>query len=352
MGDEFSEQAQGSMRPTAKDLAKAAGVSLATVDRVLNDRPNVSKKAAERVHEAIERIGFVRNISAVNLARNTTYRFRFVLPDSGDQYLREIMKEVEAANTALHSEMVNADVVQIAIEDPHGVANYLASLDETKVDGVAIFAPESPQVRDAIGRLIERNIKVVRLLAGKEQGDGIEFVGINNYAAGATAARIVGRFVHQSQGSVMVISETMRAQDSIERRLGFDDVINADFPHLRVLPSLETHADIERTRRIVSRTLTYNSDIVALYVMSSEARPPLICVSEFIDLTSLVVVAHEHTPYCIGALQSGEIDAVIAQNPGNAVRIAIRLMRARADNRPLPTDIQKMRIEILLKDNI
>ena len=45
---------------------------------------------------------------------------------------------------------------------------YLASLDETKVDGVAIFAPESPQVRDAIGRLIERNIKVVRL-AGTEQ---------------------------------------------------------------------------------------------------------------------------------------------------------------------------------------
>ncbi|MEO8685736.1 MAG: LacI family DNA-binding transcriptional regulator, partial [Devosia sp.] len=68
------------MRPTAKDLAKAAGVSLATIDRVLNDRPNVSKKAADRVAEAIERIGFVRNPAAVNLARNTTYRFRFILP--------------------------------------------------------------------------------------------------------------------------------------------------------------------------------------------------------------------------------------------------------------------------------
>lgn len=340
------------MRPTAKDLAKAAGVSLATVDRVLNGRPNVSKKAAERVHEAIERIGFVRNISAVNLARNTTYRFRFVLPDSGDQFLREIMKEVEAANSALHSEMVSADVAQIAIEDSHGVANYLASLDETKVDGVAIFAPESPQVRDAINRLLERDIKVVRLLAGKEQSDGVDFVGINNYAAGATAARIVGRFVHQPKGSVMVISETMRAQDSIERRLGFDDVINGSFPHLRVLPSLETHADVERTRQIVSRTIRYNDDIVALYVMSSEARPPLACVSEFIDLKNLVVVAHEHTPYCIEALRSGEIDAVIAQNPGHAVRSAIRLMRARADNRTPAIEAEQLRIEVLLKDNL
>lgn len=71
------------MRPTAKDLAEAAGVSLATVDRVLNDRPNVSKKAAQSVNEAIERIGFIRNPAAVSLARNKSYRFRFVLPRSG-----------------------------------------------------------------------------------------------------------------------------------------------------------------------------------------------------------------------------------------------------------------------------
>ncbi|MBU2534356.1 MAG: LacI family DNA-binding transcriptional regulator [Alphaproteobacteria bacterium] len=340
------------MRPTAKDLAKAAGVSLATVDRVLNGRPNVSRKAAAKVHEAIERTGFVRNISAVNLARNTTYRFRFVLPEAGDQFLKEIMKEVGAANSALRSEMVSADVAQIAIEDPHVVANYLSSLDESKLDGVALFAPESPQVRDAIGRLVERDIKVVRLLAGKEQADGVDFVGINNYAAGATAGRIVGRFVHHAQGSVMVISETMRAQDSIERRLGFDAVINESFPHLRVLPSLETHADIQRTRQVVSSTLKYNADIVALYVMSSEARPPLACVSELIDLRDLVVVAHEHTPYCIDALRTGEIDAVIAQNPGHAVRSAIRLMRARADNRLAAIESERLRIEILLKDNL
>jgi LacI family transcriptional regulator len=49
------------MRPTAKDLAEAAGVSLATVDRVLNDRAYVSKKAVRKVNEAIERIGFSKN---------------------------------------------------------------------------------------------------------------------------------------------------------------------------------------------------------------------------------------------------------------------------------------------------
>ena len=64
------------MRPTTKDLAEEAGVSLATVDRVLNDRANVSDRSREKVQQAIAKIGFVRNIAAVNLVKNRTYSFR------------------------------------------------------------------------------------------------------------------------------------------------------------------------------------------------------------------------------------------------------------------------------------
>ncbi|MBT8433361.1 MAG: LacI family DNA-binding transcriptional regulator, partial [Gammaproteobacteria bacterium] len=87
------------MRPTTKDLAEAAGVSLATVDRVLNDRPNVSNRSRERVQQAITRIGYVRNIAAVNLAKNRTYAFRFLFPTAGDQYLSELINQVHQVST-------------------------------------------------------------------------------------------------------------------------------------------------------------------------------------------------------------------------------------------------------------
>ena len=340
------------MRPTARDLAKAAGVSLATVDRVLNDRPNVSEKAARLVNEAIERIGFVRNLAAVNLARNTTYRFRFILPDAGDQFLKEIIREIKAVGESLKSEMVTVEIAQVPIEDSHRLANYLASFDRTKVDGVVIMAPESPQVRDALLRLGERDIHIVRFLSGTKQTAGGDFVGIDNYAAGATAARIVGRFSGAAKGSVMVIAETMQAQDSIERRLGFDNVIHESFPHLQVLPSLETHSDSSRTRRVVSRALEHNKDVVGIYVMSSEARTPTTCIAEFGSLENMVVVAHERTPFSVAALEVGKIDAIIAQNPGHAVRSAVRLLRARADGREPVRSQDQLRIEILLKDNL
>jgi Transcriptional regulators len=338
------------MRPTARDLAKAAGVSLATVDRVLNHRPNVSAKAVTRVNEAIERIGFVPNQAAVTLARNTVRRFRFVLPGKGDQYLGEIMREIRATDLTFRADMVSVDIAEVEIEDPHLVANYLASI-AAKVDGLAIMAPESPQVRDALRRLEERGIHIVRFLSGKDDGR-VDVVGIDNHAAGATAARLLGRFAEPRAGTVMVIADTMRAQDSIERRLGFDRVMNLDFPNLRVLPSLETHSDPDRTRSIISRQLKHNGDIVGVYVMSSEARVPLTCLAGFTALTRLVVVAHERTPFTVAGLQDGSIDAVIAQNPGHAVRSAVRLLKARSDNLEPVLSRDRLRVEVLLKDNL
>ncbi|WDZ80780.1 LacI family DNA-binding transcriptional regulator (plasmid) [Ensifer adhaerens] len=340
------------MRPTAKDLAEAAGVSLATVDRVLNDRPNVSKKAFRKVNDAIERIGFVRNPAAVALARNKTYRFRFVLPVSGDQYLSELIGRVTEARDALRADSTEVEVVQIPMADPHHVAKYLSLIDHEAVDGVAVMAPESPQVRDALVRLVERDVRVVQFLSGQERLERADYVGIDNFAAGATAGKITGRFIGNRPGKIMVVAETMMALDSIQRRLGFDSIINTQFPHLQCLPSLETYADEQRAELIIHRTLQHNPDTLAVYVLSSEARAPLTAIWNAQGSRQLTVVAHERTPFSERALMDERIDALIAQDPGHAVRSALRIMRARADHRELLASQEKIRIEILLKENL
>ena len=340
------------MRPTTKDLAKAAGVSLATVDRVLNERPHVSAKTARKVAEAIEKIGFVRNLAAVNLAKNKVYRFRFLFPQAGDQYLSELLAQVDEVNDAVKSDMTMIDTVQIPMGDPHVVANYLASIAREEVDGVAIMAPESPQVRDSVARLCERGIKVVQFLSGQEKLENLDFIGVDNFAAGATAGRIVGRFLNGVTGKVMVIAETMRSLDSIQRRFGFDSIMSSKFPNLSALPSLETHGDENRTSRIVARTFEHHKDIVAVYVMSSEARVPVSKLASSCDLSALTLVVHERTPFSERALKEDQIDAIIAQNPGHAVRSAVRIMRARSDQREPLASQEKIRIEVLLKENL
>jgi LacI family transcriptional regulator len=348
-----SEVVELPMRPTTKDLAKAAGVSLATVDRVLNDRSGVREDTVKRVSEAIGKIGFIRNIQAANLARNKSYRFLFLLPQSGDQFLARLIARIAEANTAFASDALRADVGRIQDSDPHQIADLLGGLEPGDVDGVVLMAPESPQVRDAKARLVQRGIDVVTFISGQAADAGhAAFVGIDNFAAGATAGRLVGRFAGPSAGKVLVIAETMYARDSLERRLGFDQVIAQDFPHLTVLPSLETHGDADRSLRIIRRSFASHDTIAGVYVASSEARVPLEVVAGITMRERPVIIAHEHTPFTEAALRASQIDALITQDPGHLVRSAIRILRARKDRREILVSQERIRIEILIKENI
>ncbi len=340
------------MRPTTKDLALAAGVSLATVDRVLNGRSGVHQDTVKKVKQAIEKLGFSRNLVAANLARGKRYHFLFLLPRTGDQFLAGLIARIEEANLAFAAEMIRAEVVLIHESDPHQIANLMGGLDTDEIDGVAIMAPESPQVRDAKARLAERGVETVSFIAGQMASGHDDFVGIDNHAAGATAGRLMGRFAARVPGRILVVAETMHSRDSLERRLGFDAVINADYPHLTVLPSLETYGDAERTGRVIRGSFARNPGLAGVYILGSEARIPLEVVAEVADAGQPVIIAHERTPFTEAALLSRRIDALITQDPGHLVRSSIRILRARWDRREILASQEKIRIEVLIRENL
>ena len=179
------------MRPTTKDLAKAAGVSLATIDRVLNGRSGVRQKTVDAVNEAIERTGFQRNQVAATLARQKGYRFGFVLPRTGDEFLDVIIKHISEFDQASRAEMIATKVVRIDDHDPHRAAKTLSRLSADDYDGIAIMAPETPQIRDALYRMRERGIQTVAFISNQQEEGSQPFVGIDNIAAGATAGRLM-----------------------------------------------------------------------------------------------------------------------------------------------------------------
>lgn len=340
------------MRPTTKDLAKAAGVSRATVDRVLNGRPGVHAKTVQAVQAAVRRLGFERNLSAANLAKRRVYRFAFLLPRDGGEFLAELDAQIRE-----HGRLLRPDCIEITARrglerDPHQVVATLATLTRDEVDGVAIMASESPQVRDATLRLIERGIHVVQFISGQHGARPFDFVGIDNFAAGATAARLLGGFCRQETGQVMVIAESMNSLDSAERRLGFDQVLGRRFPGLSALPTLETHGNAARADAIIAAACRNFHDIVGIYMMSSEAAMPLDAILRHGAAAARTIVAHERTARTVELLKDDVIDALIVQNPGHVVRSAVRLLKGRCDGRAPLASQEDIRIEILLKENL
>ena len=338
-------------KPTVHDIAKEAGVSLATVDRVLNRRPGVRSTTVARVQAAIDKLGYVRDLYAANLARGRLYRIAFVLPDRKSQFLAALEDAVAEASRALRLDRLDLQAVRVPPDDPVAVRRNFERLIRQGVDGVAVMADETPMVRDMIARLKAQGIAVVALVTDQPNTGRDHFVGIDNIAAGRTAGVLMGRFLSQRRGAVMVMVNSTQARDMVERRLGFDEVLAARFGGLEALPSLEGHDNFEETHRLAARVLASRDDVVGIYCTGAGLRGVTQAVTES-GRDDLVVVSHELTAHSRAALEAGLVDVVINQNVGHLVRSAGRVLRAQCDGVDVIASQEVIRIEIVLKENL
>lgn len=340
------------MRPTTHDIAREAEVSLATVDRVLNNRTGVSAKTHERVNQAIKKLGYVRDVSAANLAKKRQYKMAFVLPEDKGLFQQSLRSAIEEASVRGFADRTQIQLVSVPPNEPHALVLKLKKLLKKKIDGVAIMAPATPQLRDAISELKNNGVAVVALVSDQPDSECDHFVGINNVAAGRTAAVLMGRFLPAAQGEVLVLTNSLQSHDSVDRRLGFDEVMNQRFQHLNVLPTLEGHGDSVRIEQALGNAIESSNNLVGIYSLSTGNRSLNRYLNELNTESNLVIITHELTSHTRTALNTGAIDAVITQNPGHIIRSALRVLRAKSDHLDIDTSQEKIRIEVVIKENL
>ncbi|MEM6665488.1 MAG: LacI family DNA-binding transcriptional regulator [Pseudomonadota bacterium] len=346
-------------RPTVHDLARHANVSLATVDRVLNGRPGVREQTVARVRKAIDDLGYSRDANAATLARKKPYRFVFLLPKSSTRFMANLIHAIqETARSGMAARTV-LDVVQAPMVTPHDVSGALGKLDRLEMDGLAIMAPETPTVRDAVIKLREAGVEVVPIISDLPGAGCGHFVGIDNLAAGRTAAGLLGRFCAPSGGDMLVVGGFVNARDGIERRLGFDQVMRAQFPDFHVRPTAEGRDIAERVEQIVLRALRTDNPVAGIYLAGAGTSGLVRALRQAADaptglhgLSRPFVIAHELTAVTRDALRDGLIDAVISQDVGHIARSTLRVLRAQKDQLPISATQERIRIDIFTTENM
>ena len=343
----------GKGRPaTAGDVAAAAGVSLATVDRVLNGRPGVRGATAKAVQDAVERLGFRRDVAAASLARGRRYRFRFLVPRlPQNSFMQAVRREIDAAALGGLDQRTAIAVDDYAAFDPADLARRLDACRHGEAMGVAVVAVDAPEVRDAVARLADEGVAVVTVVSDASPSRRTCFIGPDNVAAGRVAATLLGRFAGGRRGRILTVAGRMTLRDHAERRLGFAQAMERDFPHLSLLPVAEGLDDWSITGPMVAEALRAAPDLVGIYSMGAGNRGIVAALVAAGRGADVVAVGHELTPFMREALLSGTFDACINQDPGDEVRRAVQTLKALSDGdrdyRPDP-----VRIDIYLKDNL
>ena len=336
---------------TIQDVARVAGVSVATVDRVLNRRPGVRVVTVGRVETAIRELNYQPDRIAARLARSREYRFCFVLPERSGDFWERINEEVRIVAERMSGERVSISVKRVDVFDGDLLASTLDGIGDM-FDGVAVAALDHPAVREAINALAARGVTVVTLVSDVPGSKRVHYAGIDNSSAGRTAGSLMGRFLRGMTGKVGLIAGSLALRDHIERQFGFEQVMTHEYPHLSMLPVRESRDDWRKLAEMTAQLLAEHSDLIGIYNVGGGTRGIVSALDAAGRPRDIVLIAHDLSDSNRKALIRGTIDAVINQDPGHEVRSAVRVLMSKADNVPLIESQERIRIDIFLRDNL
>lgn len=340
--------------PRLIDIAQAAGVGIATVNRVLNNG-KASVRTREKVIQAARQLGARRVMPEVH--RGLT-RFDFVFARSPTPFFQRLemalkhQMQLLDRRVAVHRHDFDpADEKQIAAfikKPPH------------KRNGLMLVVHDTPLLREAVQSVLRQGVPVVTLMSDLSDVGGLHYAGINNLQAGRSAGYFLGHMLGQQAGRVLVLSNDLSFRAHRDRSNGCMQVLAQRFSNLECLPVEQVHDDADKTFAAVSAALRapkaapllgiYNTGAAsqgieqALQQLAAQTRAP-------------VWLGHELTDEHRSLLTSGRMDLVIDQDPDGQILSAMQyLLRANkwldAAPAPLGAETRPTEFRLYCAENI
>ncbi len=204
---------------TVKDVAVLAGVSTATVSRVLNGHPNVSPEARARVARAVEQLGYRPNRVARNLRVQTSQTVAVIIPDIQNNFFVSVVRGIEDVAIARDHILLLGNTDDSLSRE----ARYIDVLLAEGVAGIIICASDGERSCVAVRRAVEQGVPVVAL-DRQLQGLDVDTVLADNVGASRMATDYLIANGHTRIG---LIAGPDYLTPGRERREGYEQALAA-----------------------------------------------------------------------------------------------------------------------------
>ena len=339
-----------------KDIAKRAGVSVGTVDRVIHKRPNVSVGALKKVKKVLKEMNYQPNVYASALAYNKSYTFYILLPKhASEAYWDEIeegaMKAVEMRRdfnisleimyySRLNSESFVETFQICLLKNPDGVILVPYTLDLTQ------------QFTDV---LHEKNIPFVLLDSYMPDLKPLSFFGQDSFQSGSFAAHMLMLFT-QSEKSIAIIKQTiegrMPSRQQEYREKGLRAYMTNNYPEINIY---EVNLPLDEERKqyeyILDDFFIEHPDVHHCISLNSKAH----LVGEYLLKKSkkdIQIVGYDVVLKNVECLKKGSISFLIAQHAYQQGFASIETLFRHIVLKRKVQIVNYMPIEFLTKENI
>jgi LacI family transcriptional regulator len=298
-------------RPTIHDVAREAGVSTATVDRVLNGREKVREETTRKVYEAARLIGYhaaplIGQRMQADLPR---LRLGLVLHKERQSFYQQFKAEAERAVNQASGVRATLQIAFAASQSPKDFTSLMEGM-AGRVDVIAASAVTHPEVTDAVIRLNSKGIPCFSLLNDFAQGVRQNYLGLNNLKVGRIAAHMMATAAHHP-GKIAVFVGGYRWHGHELRETGVRSYFREHAPQFQVLDTLINLETRQLTYEATLDLLARHPDLRGIYCAGGGMEGAIAAVNEMREPGEVALVVNELTPESRAALISRHVTMVI-----------------------------------------
>jgi LacI family transcriptional regulator len=299
-------------KPTITEIAKTAGVSVSTVDRVLSRRAPVRSETREQVMQAAKQIGYLSGSENFegNDRKVDSYRFGFLLLQSSRPFYRKLSEVLQEVVINYAGAKVHALVEYLDDLSPEVVAERIRSLG-AKVDALGIVAAQHPIITEAIEDLAVKGIPTFALISSLSTPSGSGYVGLDNWKVGRTAGWAFANLC-KSPGKIATIVGSHRYRCQELNEIGFRSYLREYAPDFQVLEPLSSHEDSQIAEQLTADLLRQEPDLRGLYISGGGIVGVLRALRETQFVKPLVTIGYELMEETREALLDGCLSLVIS----------------------------------------
>ena len=304
-----------------RDIALQAGLSEATVDRVINDRPGVRASTARQVRQAIRDLE--RQDSQLRIG-GRTFMLDVVVQAPG-RFSSQVRSALEAVLPTFRPAVLRS---RFHFRETWPVEELVACLEGIAArgsQGVLLKAPDLPEVQAATRQLGAAGVPVLTLVTDLPSSGRLAYVGMDDRAAGATAAYLVGQSLTGQPGSVLVVLSSGSFRGEEEREMGFRSVMRSRYPDRALVEVDDSFGLNAQVHTRVLAALNEHADIRAVYSIGGGNRAAVDAFDEA-DRPCAVFVAHDLDEDNLALLRQGRLSFVLHHDLQADMRRACHLV--------------------------
>ncbi len=342
---------------TIKDIARLAGVSAGTVDRVLHNRGDVSPKSKAKVQKVLEEIHYQPNVFAIGLAAKKKYSFICLIPYYVEHdYWHSVVGGIERARQELRPFNVCVDYQCYHHGDEESYRDACCAIKGSNVDAVLIAPNFREETLSLTLYLQENEIPYAFVDFNMEEADALTYIGQDSYASGYIAAKILMRNYSAGEGQELVLflsnNKDNPAEIQMQRRLkGFMSYIAEEYDNLTIHEVVLNKSNQEKNQQTLDDFFQVHPEAVLGVVFNSRVYQ----LGEYLRRAGRSMkglIGYDLLKANVDLLESGDVHYLIGQRPGLQGYCGVKALCDYVVFKKTIGSVKYMPIDILMKENI